>query len=42
MAQRVARMGALPSLWGSDGDLAFTVSGDLTADQLVRVAESLG
>ncbi len=41
-AQRVARPGALPSLWGSDGELAFTVSGDLSAEQLVRVAESLG
>lgn len=32
---------ALPSLWAADGRLAFTVSGDLTPDQLVRVARSL-
>jgi hypothetical protein len=41
-AQLVTGVGALPSLWGSDGELAFTVSGDLTGEQLVRVAESLG
>jgi len=40
-AQRVATVGALPSLWGSDGTIAFTVAGDLSADHLVRVAESL-
>jgi len=40
-AQRVAGVGALPSLWGTDGAIAFTVAGDLTADQLVKVAGSL-
>ncbi|MBI2710924.1 MAG: hypothetical protein HYX34_14725 [Actinobacteria bacterium] len=41
VVQRVSQLGARPSLWGSDGDLAFTVSGDLARDDLVRVAESL-
>ena len=40
-AQRVESIGALSSLWGTDGSVAFTISGDLTGDQLVRVAESL-
>jgi len=40
-AERVAEVGSLPTVWGSDGTLAFTVAGDLTADQLIRVVESL-
>ncbi|CAN5594533.1 hypothetical protein BH24ACT4_BH24ACT4_16460 [soil metagenome] len=31
-----------PSIWGADGDQAFTVAGDLTAEDLQRVASSLG
>ena len=30
-----------PALWGQNRDVAFTVSGDLTSAQLLRVAESL-
>jgi DNA-directed RNA polymerase specialized sigma24 family protein len=40
-ALQVAGPLALPSLWVADGEQAFTVSGDLTADELVRVAQSL-
>ncbi len=40
-AQRVAEVGALPSVWGSNDTLAFTVAGDLTAEQLIRVVASL-
>jgi hypothetical protein len=32
---------ALPSLWAADGELALTVSGDVTGDQLAAVARSL-
>jgi DNA-directed RNA polymerase specialized sigma24 family protein len=31
----------LPSLWAADGELAFTVSGDVSAADLVRIARSL-
>lgn len=31
-----------PQIWGMDDDLVFTVSGDLSRDELVAVAESLG
>ena len=41
-AQMVADGTALPSIWGADGELAFTVAGDLTAEDLQRVASSLG
>lgn len=40
-AARVATPAETGAIWGSDGDLAFTVWGDLTPDELVRVAESL-
>ena len=40
-ALQVAGPRALPSLWVADGELAFTVSGDVTADELVRIAQSL-
>lgn len=40
-AERTGSLASPPALWGSNGDLAFTVSGDLTDDQLVQVAESL-
>jgi hypothetical protein len=33
---------ALPSAWGADGERAFTVSGDLSPDDLLKVARSLG
>ncbi len=32
---------SLPSLWAADGELAFTVSGDVSAEDLVRIARSL-
>jgi anti-sigma factor RsiW len=32
---------ALPSIWGADGEVAFTVAGDLSPDDLQRVARSL-
>ena len=32
---------ALPSVWGADGEIAFTVAGDLNPDELARVARSL-
>ncbi len=38
----VADTADLPSLWAADGELAVTVAGDLSGDELVRVAESLG
>jgi hypothetical protein len=41
-ASMVAGTAALPSLWAADGELAVTVAGDLSGDELVRVAESLG
>jgi DNA-directed RNA polymerase specialized sigma24 family protein len=40
-AQQVAGPHDLPSLWAADGELAFTVSGDVSADELVRIARSL-
>ena len=40
--QMVAGGTALPSIWGSDGERAFTVAGDLSAQDLQRVAASLG
>lgn len=40
-ALQVAGPDALPSLWAADGELAFTVSGDVSADDLVRIAQSL-
>lgn len=40
-AQEVAGPRALPSIWGADGEIAFTVSGDLSPDELVAVAQSL-
>ncbi|HEV7721567.1 MAG TPA: hypothetical protein VGO60_09790 [Iamia sp.] len=40
-ALQVAGPRALPSLWVADGELAFTVSGDVTPDELVRIAQSL-
>ena len=40
-AQMVAGPRDLPSIWGANGDLAFTVSGDLSAEDLVAVANSL-
>jgi len=41
-AQVVAGGTALPSVWGADGEQAFTVSGDLSPDDLLAVARSLG
>jgi hypothetical protein len=41
-ASMVADTAALPSLWAADGEMAVTVAGDLSGDELVRVAESLG
>jgi DNA-directed RNA polymerase specialized sigma24 family protein len=40
-AQQVAGPQALPSLWAADGELAFTVAGDVTPDELLRIAQSL-
>lgn len=40
-AQMVAGGTALPSIWGADGEVAFTVAGDLSPDDLQRVARSL-
>jgi hypothetical protein len=40
-ARRTMTVLPAPALWGRDRDVAFTISGDLTADQLVRVAESM-
>lgn len=40
-AQQVDGPQALPSIWGADGSLAFTVSGDVSADELTRIAQSL-
>ncbi len=40
-AQMVAGPRDLPSIWGADGTIAFTVSGDLSAEDLVAVATSL-
>ncbi len=41
-AQMVAGGAALPSIWAADGELAFTVAGDLSAEDLQKVAASLG
>ncbi len=41
-ALMVSQGTALPSLWGTDGERAFTVAGDLSPDDLQRVAASLG
>ena len=41
-AQMVAGTAALPSLWAADGETAITVAGDLSAEDLQRVAASLG
>ena len=32
---------ALPSIWAADGDLAFTIAGDVSGDDLVEMARSL-
>lgn len=40
-ATRLTDPHLVQSLWGTDGRLAFTVSGHLTPTELVRVAESL-
>lgn len=40
-AQQVDGPQALPSIWGADGTLAFTVAGDVSADELTRIAQSL-
>ncbi|HEU5151466.1 MAG TPA: hypothetical protein VFU19_13265 [Iamia sp.] len=40
-ALQVAGPLALPSLWAADGELAFTVSGDVSSADLVRIAQSL-
>lgn len=40
-AQQVSGGMARPSAWWADGELAVTVAGDLTADELSRVARSL-
>jgi hypothetical protein len=39
--ESVQAVPAIPHLWGSTDELVFTVSGILTVDELVRVAESL-
>lgn len=41
-AQAVSGGMALPSVWGADGERAFTVAGDLSPDELLAVARSLG
>lgn len=41
-AQMVAGTTALASLWATDGETAITVAGDLSAEDLQRVAASLG
>lgn len=41
-AQVVSGGPALPSVWGADGERAFTVAGDLPPDDLLDVARSLG
>lgn len=40
-AQQVSGGTALPSVWGADGEEAFTVAGDVTAAELARIAQSL-
>lgn len=40
-AQQVSGGTALPSLWAADGDLAITVAGDVSPDELLAVARSL-
>jgi hypothetical protein len=40
-ARRTMTVTPPPALWGQTADVAFTVSGDLTSDELVRVAESM-
>jgi hypothetical protein len=40
-SRMVAGGTALPSIWGADGEVAFTVAGDLSPDDLQRVARSL-
>lgn len=41
-AQMVAGGATLPSLWAADGEIAVTVAGDLSAEDLQEVATSLG
>jgi len=40
-AMRTGSIGSVPAMWGTDGKLAFTVWGDLSDDELVKLVESL-
>lgn len=40
-AQQVSGGSALPSVWAADGELAMTVAGDVSPDDLLAVARSL-
>lgn len=40
-AQQAGEGSALPSLWAADGELALTVAGDVSSEELLEVARSL-